>query len=206
MNRVLAALMCLISATCMALAVLQLEEALAPRDLPDGDAHGRILALGGFAKFLGAECPSPVSTTGAVNAALSHLDEQDLNANYDKWAAALLDAERTVMVALACLPTDGNLWVRLAMIRQAIAEHPTEVRDLLALSQLYAPVELNAISARIALLNRLTPSTQKLTRPIYLKDAAIICQARYKWVLRQLPAPSVAILRELDVPGKAPSC
>ncbi len=43
--------------------------------------------------------------------------------------------------ALACTPTDGDLWLKLAMIARALNEPPAQVEHYIALSERYAPHE-----------------------------------------------------------------
>ena len=43
--------------------------------------------------------------------------------------------------ALACTPTDGDLWLKLAIVARALDEPPAQVEHYLALSERYAPHE-----------------------------------------------------------------
>ena len=43
--------------------------------------------------------------------------------------------------ALACTPTDGDLWLKLAIIARALDDPPAQVGQYLALSERYAPHE-----------------------------------------------------------------
>ncbi|MFB9950266.1 hypothetical protein ACFFP0_15515 [Rhizobium puerariae] len=132
---------------------------------------------------------------GALTLALTDLDNQNQDAGYERWAASLERAERVARYALGCRPVDGNIWLRLAMIRQAAAEQPEEMEMMLAFSKSYAPSEENVIGGRYQLYNRLTKVTlDRLAGPL-LDDLQLICAD--SGLRRQLPSPSPVLKGEI---------
>lgn len=135
---------------------------------------------------------------------LASLDTRDPNSDYDRWFEALNRTENFLRHAISCLPTDGNLWARYAMVRQASAEQSEELDRLLSLSQKYSPSEENAITARYFLYNRLTNTSLLRVSALINKDVEIICSASAATLRRKIPAPKprlVEIIKQI-----APSC
>lgn len=95
---------------------------------------------------------------------LAALDRTDRDHAYGDWAARLGETEEQVRHALSCMPGDGNLWLRLAMLRQAGGEVPAEQARLMALSQQLAPAERRMLIGRLAHWNRLSAATLTLAR------------------------------------------
>lgn len=101
---------------------------------------------------------------------LAHLDRADRESAYEVWAQRLGSAEKQVGHALSCLPADGNLWLRLAMLRQAGGEVPGEQAALMALAQQLAPSERRQLVGRLAQWNRLSSATLVLARDEVIAD------------------------------------
>jgi hypothetical protein len=128
---------------------------------------------------------------------LARLDQQNQDADYEAWSTAVTQAERVAGYALTCSPTNGNFWLRFAMVRQAISEQPEQIAHLVTFSQLYAPVEENVIAARFRLYNRLTQNTLRLLSSPLQSDLRIICQPQQAAFRKRLPTPGPLILPEL---------
>ena len=101
---------------------------------------------------------------------LADLDRIDRDQSYDLWAQRLEQAEEQVRHALTCMPGDSNLWLRLAMLRQAGGEIPAEQSSLMTLSQQLNPSERRQLLGRLAHWNRLSPATLALSREDALAD------------------------------------
>ncbi|MFC3073140.1 O-antigen ligase family protein [Shinella pollutisoli] len=95
---------------------------------------------------------------------LAALDRTDRDRAYEDWAARLAAAEEQVRHGLSCMPADGNLWLRLAMLRQAGGEVAAEQARLMALSQQLNPSEGRLLTGRLAHWNRLSAATVALAR------------------------------------------
>jgi hypothetical protein len=101
---------------------------------------------------------------------LADLDRIDRGADYARWAQRVEATEAYVRHALSCMPADGNLWLRLAMLRQAGGEVPAEQAELMAMSQLLIPAERNLLVGRLAHWNRLSAATVILAGDVVETD------------------------------------
>lgn len=119
-------------------------------------------------------CRSEVVHAGVVPIMLA-VDITSPDVDYDAWARALERAEIYMHAALQCLPTSGDTWLRMAMIKQAIGENPQEIASLLELSQHFSPSEGELVFARLALWNRVEPPTMNLGRKALEKDIRAAC-------------------------------
>jgi hypothetical protein len=140
----------------------------------------------------------------ALTVSLFRLDMQNPDVDYDNWSNALERADKVARFALQCLPSDGNFWVRFAMVRQAIGEQPEEIAKLVTLSQLYAPAEENTIAARFRLYNRLTQPSLALTAAPLRADLAVVCSLKGAALRKRLPLPRPVLAEE--VLAIAPDC
>ncbi len=140
----------------------------------------------------------------AVVVSLVNLDRQDQDRDYDAWASALGLAEDVTRFSLTCRPTDGNFWLRLAMVRQTISEQPQEIARLVTLSQLYAPAEQTVITSRYSLYNRLTPETLALLAAPIGSDIGLICREMQNATRRRLAAPGENLANQIE--ATAPGC
>jgi hypothetical protein len=92
----------------------------------------------------------------AVAVVLYDLNRYNQAADYNAWAAAHLNAEQILGTALRCLPSDGNLWLRKALLARAAAENPAEIKAIMTLSSQLAPYERRQILARLELWKHLS--------------------------------------------------
>jgi hypothetical protein len=100
--------------------------------------------------------------------------------------SALVGAEATLRNALHCLPTDGNLWLRLAIVRFARARAVGESEKQLAMSLAAAPSEAWIMRARFAFAAGLGEPTSAVLASVLQTDAGnLVARAR---------APDVASL------------
>lgn len=139
-------------------------------------------------------CNAEVLRT-SVTVLLANLDRADRDQDYEKWAGRLEQTHRQVVHALACLPADGNLWLRLAMLRQAGGEVPQEQASLMALAQQLSPSERRQIVGRLAHWNRLSAATLALSHDEAATDV--------RNGLNYLPISDVRLA--LDAPSSAMS-
>ncbi len=135
---------------------------------------------------------------------LAGLDARNPNSEYEKWFEALGQTEQFLRHTLSCLPTDGNLWVRYAMVRQASAEQSDEIHRLVGLSQRYSPAEENAITARYFLYNRLTNMTLEKISIEVRKDVEILCSPSAAFLRVKIPAPKPQLAKMIG--AISPSC
>ena len=135
---------------------------------------------------------------------LAALDLENQDKDYNSWALALERAETFARYALGCAPTNGNFWLRYAMLRQAVGEQPHELSELMTNSQAYAPAEAPVLAGRYALYNRMTDETLALLTQVVTTDMEVICSESGNGVRDKLSAPSLSIDR--IVKEVAPQC
>jgi hypothetical protein len=117
---------------------------------------------------------------------LSDLDNQDVNADYDGWAESAAAAEKFLRHAIACLPGDGDLWLRYAMVRFKSGEIPSEQVEMMRMSQTLAPAEGGTVLGRLSHWNRLSAPTLEKAAPLVTSD---LQNALLYFASRTLKAP-----------------
>jgi hypothetical protein len=99
------------------------------------------------------DLPLGTCRTDILNAVVSvaeHEAHRQSVGNRDGWPTALQRWEQVVRNALACNPTNGDLWIRLAGARWFSGGSADEQIALLTLSQTYSPANLDTIRKRLA--------------------------------------------------------
>lgn len=103
----------------------------------------------------------------AVTVVLEDLDRIDAAQSFEAWSRSAARAEFVLRHAAGCMPADANRIVRLALVRQAIAENPQELGALIRFSQKRSPSEFPVLAARMALYVRAgAPTLAALKDPI----------------------------------------
>jgi hypothetical protein len=126
------------------------------------------------AAVAGGVCRAEVVHAGIVPIMLA-VDITNPDVNYVAWARALERAETYMNASLRCLPTSGDIWLRMAMIKQAIGENPQVIASLLALSQYFSPSEGELVFARLSLWNRVEQPTIDRGKETLEKDIRAAC-------------------------------
>ncbi|AHG46502.1 hypothetical protein RLEG12_26150 [Rhizobium leguminosarum bv. trifolii CB782] len=106
----------------------------------------------------GHYCRSDIVAAG-VTLVLAQLDRQNVNVEYDAWAAAASSARHYLQHALSCMPTNSNFWLRLAAVQSVIAEEPLSVAEMMTRSVALAPHDEAIILTRFYFWNDLTNAT-----------------------------------------------
>jgi hypothetical protein len=132
--------------------------------------------------------------TDLLNAAITIMlrNAEQVHESRDQlaWVEALRGLEPQLRQALACVPTDGMLWQRMAVVRWFLGCSADEEARLLAQSQAYAPGELEVVSARMLQWKRVTPAV--------IEGARDALRADIRVTLGHAKPPAVeAMLREL---------
>jgi uncharacterized protein YktB (UPF0637 family) len=99
-----------------------------------------------------------------VTLVLAQLDRQNVNVNYDTWAAAASSARQYLRYALSCMPTNSNFWLRLAAVQSIIAEEPAAVAGMMKRSVVLAPYDQVMILTRFYFWNDFTDATLAAAR------------------------------------------
>ncbi len=106
----------------------------------------------------GHYCRSDIVAAG-VTLVLAQLDRQNVNVNYDAWAAAASSARHYLQHSLSCMPTNSNFWLRLAAVQSVIAEDPLSVAEMMKRSVALAPHDESMILTRFYFWNDFTNAT-----------------------------------------------
>lgn len=106
----------------------------------------------------GHYCRSDIVAAG-VTLVLAQLDRQNLNVNYDAWAAAASNARQYLRYALSCMPTNSNFWLRLAAVQSTIAEEPVSLAGMMKRSVALAPHDQGMVLTRFYFWNGFTDAT-----------------------------------------------
>jgi hypothetical protein len=121
----------------------------------------------------GGLCRSDLLAAG-LRATLKDLDYQNSYSDYEAWSLQIMSAEQFLTHALSCRPTDGDLWVRLAMVRWAVGELPEEQEFLMRMSHQHAPAEQNIIRARIVQWGRLSKASLEALETEFSSDVQVM--------------------------------
>lgn len=92
--------------------------------------------------------------------------------------SALVFPETFLRYALSCRPQDGDIWLRLAMVRSMRYDLSSEIAEMVHMSQMLAPGDVNVIEGRLSLWASLSDRTQSLLKDSYAADVAVVCNQR----------------------------
>ncbi|MBC7151236.1 MAG: hypothetical protein H5U22_17800 [Rhizobium sp.] len=142
-------------------------------------------------------CRSDIVRAG-LTVKLAELDQRNSFYDYDAWAAGLDATERYIRHAIGCTPTDGNFWLRLAMVRRAIAERPEEIAFLMQQSVNYAPAEQAVLAARFTVWNAAGERTLEAARTALDTDLQTLLRyGDVRLIRRVVQKPGEALLPRL---------
>lgn len=158
-------------------------------------------------------CDSETLYAGLV-VMLLKLDQVNVTTNPKEWATGMDGGERFLKHVTDCLPSDGNAWLRLAMVQRAIAEQPDEICTLVEKSRAYAPFEALTLSARIRLYKRLNKVTVSACSDVIRRDFQTVfvngARIDFKdWLANLDPALQTIAdeeLAKLDEPRRQRAC
>jgi hypothetical protein len=140
------------------------------------------------------QCRSDIVDAG-LTFVLTDLDLQNSIDQYDSWAAAMVRADRYIVHALSCNPGDGDLWARLAMVRQASSENAGQLSALLNQSSLLAPSEMYVVRARFFVWRRASAATLALSSDAVERDVRTVLTYSYWQVAADILANPGANLK-----------
>jgi hypothetical protein len=93
--------------------------------------------------------------------------------DYDGWVKAHTIAQDYLAAMARCLPSDGNLWLREALVDRAIAEDPADLVRRMALATRLAPSEDHQILARIHFWKTASPQTLAAGQALASQDLRV---------------------------------
>lgn len=123
----------------------------------------------------GDYCRSDIVMAGTT-LVLNRLDTANEITGYDAWLKASDEAERYMRHAVSCMPTESNLWLRLAMVRAVIVQEPRAVARLITMSASLAPADEIALLARVYFWNRLHAATLEEARTSVEGDVNLLLE------------------------------
>jgi hypothetical protein len=110
----------------------------------------------------------------------------------EEWPSALARSERVLRAALGCNPTNGDLWMRLAVTRWLVGGSADEQLSLMTLSQTYSPSNLDTVTKRLLHWGTVTPQMAALGEDLIRRDIRTILlyapETDAVGLLRNLPA------------------
>ena len=136
----------------------------------------------------------PDIVEAAATLVLSNLDaapEEGPEEGKTEMDASLNEADHRLKVLLACSPTDGNLWARLAMVEALLDAPGKRVGRMLQMSAELSPFEPGALHARLAFWTAWPRNRSQEARSALEQDVATLAG----WVE---PADSATFLNPLS--------
>ncbi|MGW9950551.1 hypothetical protein J2W92_005913 [Rhizobium leguminosarum] len=145
---------------------LELSEQISPDTVAKTAAGTDTIVSGDY-------CRSDIVMAGTT-LVLNRLDAANEITGYQAWAKAADDAERYMRHAVSCMPTESNLWLRLAIVRAVIVQEPKSIARLMTMSARLAPVDEVALLARLYFWNRLNITTLDNARTSVESDVNLL--------------------------------
>jgi len=136
----------------------------------------------------GGYCRYDIIRAG-VTTTLADIDRLNGSNNRKGWNEAVARADRLLLHAIGCVPTDGNYWVRLAMVRWTKGEKPDELARLLQQSAWLAPAEKNVLAARFFLWNRVSVATLERAKETLQTDLMTTLIHPPPWLANSIMSP-----------------
>ncbi|CUX47034.1 hypothetical protein [Agrobacterium fabrum] len=140
-------------------------------------------------------CRSDIVKAG-LRLVLADLDANGADPASASGMARVDFAETFIRHSLFCLPANGDVWLRLAMVRSLRNASPMEVAVLMNFSQLYGPADANLIRGRFVMWQKF--QRDALPQAVAARDAdtAVVCGKEgeiLRWTLAAVcpkPPPS----------------
>lgn len=138
------------------------------RNVPVGTKAVRDLGEVALDMVTAGECRSNLLGAG-LTVLLADLDAETT----DDRRVMLQSVDRFLTHMLSCTPTDGDAWARLAMVRQALGERPSEEAALLERSSWFAPSEGSTLAGRLEVWRHAMDETLVLAEPTLDRDILV---------------------------------
>ncbi|QIB40115.1 hypothetical protein G3A56_19530 [Rhizobium oryzihabitans] len=131
-------------------------------------------------------CRSDIVKAG-LRLVLADLDANGKDVASKAGAARLGFAETYVRHALFCFPANGDVWLRLAMVRALRNASPLEIAVLMNFSHLYGPADANLIRGRFVMWQQFPKEALPQAEAARNADTAVVCGREgeiLRWTLR----------------------
>ncbi|KJF69050.1 hypothetical protein RS75_03495 [Rhizobium nepotum 39/7] len=119
-------------------------------------------------------CRSDIIKAG-LRLVLADLDANGKDQALEAGAKRLGFAETYIRHALFCIPANGDIWLRLAMVRSLRNASPMEIAVLMNFSQHYGPADANLIRGRFVMWQQFPKDTLPQAEAARDADTAIVC-------------------------------
>lgn len=133
-------------------------------------------------------CRSDIVKAG-LRLVLADLDANGKDQTVEDGAKRLGFAEIYIRHALFCLPANGDVWLRLAMVRLLRNASPMEIAVLMNLSHHYGPADANLIRGRFVMWQQFPKDALPQAEAARDADTAIVCGNEgeaMRWTLRKV--------------------
>lgn len=133
-------------------------------------------------------CRSDIVKAG-LRLVLADLDANGKDVASETGAARLGFAETYIRHALSCLPANGDVWLRLAMVRSLRNASPLEIAVLMNFSYLYGPADANLIRGRFVMWQQFSSEMLPQAKAARDADTAVVCGRDgeiLRWTLRDV--------------------
>jgi hypothetical protein len=110
----------------------------------------------------------------ALSVQLVSASLRNAGADFDAWSQTMAGAEAFLTHMVRCMPSEGNAWVREAMISRAIAEAPTVLSEKIAIAAALSPNEYIQLQARSAFWLRASQATIDASQDTLSSDLSTI--------------------------------
>lgn len=133
-------------------------------------------------------CRSDIIKAG-LRLVLADLDANGKDVTSEAGAARLGFAETYIRHALFCFPANGDVWLRLAMVRSLRNASPMEIAVLMNFSHRYGPADANLIRGRFVMWQQFPKGTLPQAEAARDADTMIVCGKEgdvLRWTLRNV--------------------
>lgn len=152
-------------------------------------------------------CRSDILRPG-LTVMLHNLGRMNQAIDYDAWVDANAATQAYLGMMIRCLPADGNVRLREALVSRAIAEDPESLRQKMSGARALMPYEAQQVLARLSLWKRLSPLALAASEPLARADIAATLRhgsAALKAALHDGASPAFAALVESEAGTLPPS-
>ena len=175
--------------------------------------NGAILDLAQLADGMADRmvCHSDLLRSGTT-LVLRRLELQDSARNAAAFSDAVERADRFLRHALSCIPSQGNFWLRRAMVGSLQGQNPQQLAHFLELSQRFAPAEEGVLKGRLALWQNVSQPYLKRLQQTLVADLRSLCTPQNVRSADKLDAPNPSLWPYIEQIGavspqlKSPWC
>ena len=106
----------------------------------------------------------------ALSVVLYNLNSTNQARDYKRWAATQEASEAFMASMIRCLPNDGNVWLREALMSKAVAENPASLYQKMTIARALMPYESQQMFARLYFWKHLSPLALSTTSDLATAD------------------------------------